>query len=67
MTDHTSITTSELIVTGLNAVHKQIMVWEIMENFPCAERRHTVKKINCRVRERAETKAEYLVDKHAYI
>lgn len=32
-TDHTSITTFGLILTGLNVVQEQIMVREIMENF----------------------------------
>ncbi len=55
-----------LIRTGLNVVHKQIMVTEIME-ISLSLITDTVKKINCRVWKRAETKAEYLVDKHAYI
>ena len=60
----TSIITSGWTLTGLTVVPEQVMAAALMEISPGAT---PVKKINHQVRAGAETKAEYLIDKHGYI
>lgn len=58
--DLVSIITSGWNLTGLTLVQKQVMMEISLHAAP-------VKKTNGQVKAEAETKAEYLVDTHAYI